>query len=85
MRAMSMPCPPLGDDVIAVMKAMRTSYDTTLSITNSGSPAMDWIIAHEDPVVDDKLRRFWPSYAIREMLTSRRTFVPLSASAITGR
>lgn len=74
----ALPAPPLGDDVIAVMKAMRTSYDTTLSITNSGSPAMDWIIAHEDPVVDDKLRRFWPRYAIREMLTSSRTFLPLS-------
>ncbi|MCJ2178395.1 amidohydrolase family protein [Novosphingobium album (ex Hu et al. 2023)] len=74
----ALPAPPLGDDVIAVMKAMRTSYDTTLSITNSGSPAMDWIIAHDDPVVDEKLRRFWPPYAIRQKITSSRAFLPLS-------
>lgn len=74
----ALPAPPLGDDVIAVMKAQRTSYVTTLSITNSGSPAMDWLIARGDPVVDAKLRRFWPPSAIRQQFESSRTFLPLS-------
>ncbi len=73
----ALPAPPLGDDVIELMKAMRTSYDTTLSITNSGSPAMDWLIAHEDPVADEKLRRFWPPSAIRQKLEASRPFLPL--------
>ncbi|MED5547324.1 MAG: amidohydrolase family protein [Pseudomonadota bacterium] len=70
--------PPLGDDLIAVMKAMGTSYDTTLSITNSGGPALDWFIAHEDPVVDARIRQYWPGNAIRQRLTLSRTFQPLS-------
>nr|WP_246543426.1 amidohydrolase family protein [Novosphingobium profundi] len=74
----ALPAPPLGDDLIAVLKAMRTSYDTTLSITNSGSPATDWFVAHEDPVVDDKLRRFWPGNALRQRLEPSRSFVPLA-------
>lgn len=73
----ALPAPPLGDDVIALMAAMRTSYVTTLSITNSGSPALDWFAAHEDPVVDTKLRRFWPDPAIRQKLSLGREFQPL--------
>lgn len=72
--------PAIGDDLIEVMKAMRTSYVTTLSITNSGSPAMDWFIAHDDPVVDDKLRRFWPQSAISQKLTIGREFHPLAVT-----
>ncbi|TCM18120.1 imidazolonepropionase-like amidohydrolase [Novosphingobium sp. PhB165] len=73
----ALPAPVLGDDVIALMKAMRTSYVTTLSITNSGSPATDWFVAHDDPVVDDKLRRFWPAPAIRQKIALGRDFHPL--------
>ncbi|MGE4303956.1 MAG: amidohydrolase family protein [Novosphingobium sp.] len=74
----ALPAPPLGDDVIELMRAMHTSYDTTLSITNSGGPAMDWIIAHDDPVADAKLRRFWPASAIRQKLEVGRDWHPLS-------
>lgn len=74
----ALPAAPLGDDVIALMQAMRTSYDTTLSITNSGAGAMDWIIAHEDPVADEKLRRFWPPPAIQQKLLRGREFRPLA-------
>ncbi|WP_395394060.1 amidohydrolase family protein [Novosphingobium sp. BL-8A] len=73
----ALPAPVLGDDVIALMKAMRTSYVTTLSITNSGSPATDWFVAHDDPVVDAKLRRFWPAPAIRQKIAIGRDFHPL--------
>lgn len=75
----ALPAPQLGDDVIELLRAMRTSYDTTLSITNSGSPAMDWIIAHDDPVADDKLRRFWPAPAIRQTLLRGRDWRPLAS------
>ncbi|WP_395327461.1 amidohydrolase family protein [Novosphingobium sp. BL-8H] len=73
----ALPAPVLGDDVIALMKAMRTSYVTTLSITNSGSPATDWFVAHDDPVVDAKLRHFWPAPAIRQKIAIGRDFHPL--------
>ena len=73
----ALPAPQLGDDLIQILVAQRTSYTTTLSITNSGSPAMDWFIAHDDPVVDAKIRRFWSPSAIRQKLTSGRDFHPL--------
>lgn len=66
-----------GDDVIALMVAMRTSYDTTLSITNSGSPATEWFIGREDPAADAKLRRFWSPSAIRQKMLSGIDWHPL--------
>jgi Amidohydrolase family len=74
----ALPAPPLGDDIIAVMKAQRTSYTATLSITNSGAPALDWLVARGDPVVDAKLRRFWPPAALRQRFETSRAFVPLA-------
>lgn len=67
----ALPAPPLGDDVLALLVAMRTSYTTTLLITNSGGPAADWFVATRDIVRDEKIRRFWSPAAIDQKLADR--------------
>ena len=72
--------PPLGDDVISLLVAMRTSYSATLSITNSGPGAIDWFAPRYAVSKDDKLRRFWPPFAIDAKL-SEHSWRPLSKFA----
>lgn len=62
---------PLGDDVLGLLESMRTSYSTTLMITNGGLPASDWFVAHRHPAHDEKIRHFYPSVAIEKKLTGR--------------
>lgn len=62
---------PLGNDVITLLKDMRTSYTTTLMVSNSGPEGADWFASRYDPQGDPKLRRFWPSVAIEQKLLSR--------------
>jgi Tol biopolymer transport system component len=62
---------PIQKDVLELMKAMRTSYTTTLEITNGGFEGQDWSIAGDDPAHDAKLRRFWPAFAIDQMMLNR--------------
>ena len=62
---------PLGDDVIGLLTQMRTSYSTTLMVTNSGPPAADWFVTTRDPQADPKTRRFWPPAAIEQRLVIR--------------
>jgi hypothetical protein len=64
-----LPASPLGPDVIGLMKAMRTSYATTLMTTNSGPGGAEYFVAHYDPALDPKVRRFWPGAAIEQRLT----------------
>ncbi|MGN6817174.1 MAG: amidohydrolase family protein [Sphingomonas sp.] len=62
---------PIQKDVLELMKAMRTSYTTTLEITNGGFEGQNWSITQDDPVHDAKLRRFWPGFAIDQMMLNR--------------
>lgn len=64
--------PPLQKDVVTLLTGMRTSYTTTLAITNSGAPASDWFVADRKPWTDPKLRRFWTPPAIEQKLTHAR-------------
>lgn len=66
----AIPTPPLGDDVLGLLDAMRTSYVTTLMVLNGGAPGVDWFIATDDPLADAKIRRFWPPAAIEQKLTA---------------
>jgi Tol biopolymer transport system component/cytosine/adenosine deaminase-related metal-dependent hydrolase len=62
---------PLQEDVLWLMAFTRTSYTTTLEITNGGPSAQDWSIASDDPHDDAKLGRFWPHVAIDQMMLRR--------------
>jgi Tol biopolymer transport system component len=68
---------PLREDVLRLLTAARTSYTTTLSITNGGYPGEDYLIARDDPRDDPKLSRFWPR-VFRDQLFSRRPWRKLS-------
>lgn len=59
---------PLQDDVLRLLAFARTSYTTTLEITNGGPPAEEWSIARDDPHDDSKLRHFWPHVAIDQLM-----------------
>jgi hypothetical protein len=62
---------PLQADVLGLLTAMRTSYVTTLQITNGGAPGEDWSIPADDPGADPRVRRFWPPLAIAQALDDR--------------
>ena len=68
---------PLRADVLTLMTAARTSYTTTLSITNGGYPGEDYLVARDDPRDDAKLKRFWPR-VFRDQAFSRRPWRTLS-------
>jgi hypothetical protein len=65
----ALPAAPLGPDVIGLLAAMRTSYSTTLMVTNSGPEGAQYFVAHYDPALDPKIRHFWPVHAIGQKLT----------------
>lgn len=67
----SLPVVPLGRDVTQLLVDMRTSYTTTLVITNSGAPGADWFAAAGDPESDERLQRFWPPSAFGQRLDPR--------------
>lgn len=62
---------PLGEDVVGLLAAMRTSYSTTLMVTNGGSEAADWFVTQRHPSMDPKMRRFWTPFAIEQKLGER--------------
>lgn len=62
---------PLQDDVLRLLTFARTSYTTTLEITNGGPPGQDWSIVNDDPARDERLQRFWPRFAIDQMMVHR--------------
>ena len=62
---------PLQADVLGLLTSMRTSYTTTLQITNGGPPGEDWSIVADDPFGDTKVQRFWPPVAIDQVLLRR--------------
>ena len=62
---------PLQDDVLRLLTSARTSYTTTLEITNGGPPGQDWSIAQDNPHDEAKVRHYWPSFAIDQMMLHR--------------
>ena len=62
---------PLQEDVLRLLTFARTSYTTTLEITNGGPPGQDWSIATDDPHDNVKLWHFWPHGAIDQMMLRR--------------
>ena len=69
---------PLGDDVIGLMTAMRTSYATTMMITHRGPDGADWFANESHASTDPKIAHFWPPVAIEQKL-GERPGRPLSA------
>jgi Tol biopolymer transport system component len=67
----ALPAVPLGPDIVALLAAMRTSYTTTLMVTNSGPTGADWFVENEPILADPRTTRFWPPGAIEQKLTSR--------------
>lgn len=61
----------LGDDVIGLMTAMRTSYATTMMITHNAPDGADWFVVHDNVEADPKVRHFWPPDAIEQKLMER--------------
>ena len=68
---------PLYHDVIQLMARSRTSYTTTLQITNGGFPGQDYFISRSEPHADTKLAHFMPHFAIDQM-TLQREWRPLA-------
>lgn len=62
---------PLQQDVLALMKATRTSYTTTLNITNGGYEGQDWAIANDDPDADPRIALWWPRLFREQMFLNR--------------
>ncbi len=67
---------PLQDDVLGLLKSARTSYTTTLSITNGGYPGEDYLIPREDPGRDPKVIANWPR-VFRDQLYLHADWRPL--------
>jgi Tol biopolymer transport system component len=65
----ALPASPLGPDVLGLLAAMRTSYSTTLMVTNTGAAGAEYFVARNDPAQDPKVRHFWPVHAIQQRLT----------------
>jgi imidazolonepropionase-like amidohydrolase/Tol biopolymer transport system component len=62
---------PLQEDVLKLMTFTRTSYTTTLEITNGGPSGQDWSIEQDDPYADPKIDHFWPRFAIDQIMLRR--------------
>ncbi|TPG21828.1 amidohydrolase [Sphingomonas koreensis] len=62
---------PLQEDVLKLLRFTRTSYTTTLNITNGGPSGEDWAIDREDPVADPKIDHWWPRVFIDQMMLRR--------------
>lgn len=62
---------PLQEDVLKLLAFTRTSYTTTLNITNGGPPGEDWTIEHDDPYADPWVMRWWPRVFIDQMMLRR--------------
>ena len=67
----ALPAVPLGPDIVALLTAMRTSYTTTLMVTNRGPTGADWFVENEPILTDPRTRRFWAPGAIEQKLTDR--------------
>ena len=69
----ALPVVPLGDDVLTLLSKGRTSYTTTLQITNGGPEAQDYFIVRDQLSDDSKLNRFSPRFVV-DVKTRQRTW-----------
>jgi Tol biopolymer transport system component len=67
---------PLSKDVVTFVAKSKTSYTTTLQITNGGPPGQDYFIATDNPHGDPKYNRFTPHFAIDQMTRHREWRLP---------
>jgi Tol biopolymer transport system component len=72
---------PIYNDVIQLLAQSRTSYTTTLQITNGGATGQDYFIARDNPAADAKYRHFTPHFALAQMTTRLNQWLPLSEYA----
>jgi Tol biopolymer transport system component len=61
----------LGEDILSLMTAMRTSYATTMMTTHTAPDGADWFVTSSNAHANPKIRTFWPPDAIAQKLTER--------------
>ncbi len=69
----ALPVVPLGEDVMTLLAKGRTSYTTTLTITNGGPEAQDYFIVRDQLSDDQKLNHFSPRFVV-DVKTRQRTW-----------
>jgi Tol biopolymer transport system component len=69
----AIPVTPMGEDLLTLLAKSRTSYSTTLQITNGGPQAQDYFIVRDQPSDDPKLNRFSPRFVV-DVKTRQRTW-----------
>lgn len=67
----NLPIVPIFEDVVQVFARTRTAYTPTLLVTYGGPRGREYFLQREDPLSDEKLRRFYPPNWLGE-LTRRR-------------
>jgi Tol biopolymer transport system component len=72
---------PIYKDVIQLLAQSRTSYTTTLQITNGGATGQDYFIARDTPSANNKYRHYTPHFALAQMTTRLDQWLPLSEYA----
>ena len=72
---------PIYNDVIQLLAQSRTSYTTTLQITNGGATGQDYFIARDNPSASAKYRHYTPHFALAQMTTRLDQWLPLSEYA----
>jgi hypothetical protein len=72
---------PIYNDIIQLLAQSRTSYTTTLQITNGGATGQDYFIARDNPSASDKYRHYTPHFALAQMTTRLDQWLPLSEYA----
>ena len=72
---------PIYNDVIQLLAQSRTSYTTTLQITNGGATGQDYFIARDNPSASAKYRYYTPHFALAQMTTRLDQWLPLSEYA----
>lgn len=72
---------PIYKDVIQLLAQSRTSYTTTLQITNGGATGQDYFIARDNPSSSEKYRYYTPHFALAQMTTRLDQWLPLSEYA----
>ncbi len=72
---------PIYNDVIQLLAQSRTSYTTTLQITNGGATGQDYFIARDNPSASEKYRYYTPHFALAQMTTRLDQWLPLSEYA----
>ncbi|HUG39220.1 MAG TPA: amidohydrolase family protein [Longimicrobiales bacterium] len=67
----NLPIVPIHDDVVQLFARTRTAYTPTLLVLYGGPDAREYFLQREDPLGNEKLRRFYPPNWL-SVLTRRR-------------